>query len=164
MVGLVTTIPWFRFQPRVVGSNGCRWLLPSWHLAAIWQLPPMQAELEVRPGSRTEREPISASQHLVDVAQPAVGRKRPMPPGCSMPTTPSWFWHAVHRSPRRRGGRRTDRSAGQERRRAAAVSLLSNNRFASIPGSCVWDDKSSTSVKTVEASLLFDLTEPIKFG
>ena len=40
----------------------------------------MQAELEVRPGSRTEREPISASQHLVDVAQPAVGRKRPMPP------------------------------------------------------------------------------------
>ena len=80
MVGLVTTIPWFRFQPRVVGSNGCRWLLPSWHLAAIWQLPPMQAELEVRPGSRTEREPISASQHLVDVAQPLVGRKRPMPP------------------------------------------------------------------------------------
>ena len=80
MVGLVTTIPWFRSQPRVVGSNGCRWLLPSWHLAAIWQLPPMQAELEVRPESRTQREPISASQHLVDVAQPLVGRKGPMPP------------------------------------------------------------------------------------
>ena len=28
----------------------------------------------------------------------------------------------------------------------------------------VWDDEFSTSVKTVEASLLFDLTEPIKFG
>ena len=81
------------------------------------------------------------------------------PPGCSMPTTPSWFWHAVHRSPRRRGGRRTDRSAGQERRRAAAVSLLSNNRFGSNPGS--WDDGFSISVKTVWMSLVFNLTNKL---
>ena len=128
-------------------------------------LRPFGSFLPCRPSSRSGRgaeQSGSQSRHLNTWStwrnQWLEGRGR-CPPGCSMPTTPSWFWHAVHRSPRRRGGRRTDRSAGQERRRAAAVSLLSNNRFASIPGS--WDDGFSISVKTVWMSLVFNLTNKL---
>ena len=122
----------------------------------------MQAELEVRAESRTQREPISASQHLVDVAQPLVGRKGPMPPrlfdanhsvlvlarGAPITKTEEW------------------QEDGQERRTGTETSgggfPLVQQPLWFHPGLVlVWDDEFSLIAITVWMALVFNLTNKL---